>query len=82
MRRREALRSIHATLDTHVLAIQRKQVLRIRSSDNTAHNVHIFGGANKEENISMSQPMEVERTYKSPKIGMRIKCDIHPWMGC
>lgn len=69
-----------------VLALRAGQPLRIKSSDNTSHNVHILPKANPEWNQTMA-PMTsfVAGDSGTQKVTIpeifKVKCDIHPWMG-
>ncbi len=52
------------------------------NSDATNHNVHAVGKANRSLNFSMpSKDMRATRTFKKPEVMVRLKCDVHPWMG-
>ncbi len=66
----------------HVSAVQVGQVLNIRNSDNTLHNVHAMPELNKQFNEG--QPVQgMISTKKFDKVEMkpfRVKCDVHGWM--
>jgi hypothetical protein len=68
----------------YVMGVQTNQKFKIKNSDPTLHNVHATpkpGSENKEFN--MAQPvkdMTTERTFASPEVAVRFKCDVHPWM--
>jgi hypothetical protein len=67
----------------HVFAVQAGQKLRIKSSDPTSHNVHFLPTVNvdAEENIAMSAGgADKIRSFPSPD-WIKLKCEIHPWMG-
>jgi len=65
-----------------VSAARTGQDVTFINSDPTNHNVHTVSKANRGMNFSMpSQNMRTTRTFKKPEIMVRIKCDIHPWMG-
>jgi plastocyanin len=65
----------------HVMGVRVGQVLAIRNSDGTLHNVHAIGTANKEFNLGQPvQGMTAEKTFNSPEVVVRFKCDVHPWM--
>jgi len=66
----------------HMLAVRVGQAFTIRNSDGTLHNVHATGVANKEFNLGQPvQGMSSDKTFNSPEVVVRFKCDVHPWMG-
>ena len=65
----------------HVQGIQTAQKLQILNSDPTLHNVHVFAKKNQEFNLGMPiQGMKLEKTFSSPEVMIKMKCDVHPWM--
>ncbi len=65
----------------HVTGLQVGQVLQIRNSDPTLHNVHAMGKVN--EAFNEGQPvkgMVDEKTFEKPEVMIRFKCDVHSWM--
>jgi plastocyanin len=70
------------TYRPHVVALQVGQALVIRNSDATLHNVHVFAETNRGFNIGQPLPgIESRRTFDAPEMGIRVRCDIHGWMG-
>ena len=65
----------------HLLAVQADQVIVFKNSDAAVHNVHAKGAANPPFNISMSGQGRTARRYFSRPEMVRIRCDIHAWMG-
>lgn len=64
----------------HVLALRTGQVLRVKSSDPTVHNVHTLSSANPAANVGMNAGASpVELTFARPE-EFAARCDIHPWM--
>ena len=64
-----------------VLAVQTRQPLVIRNSDETLHNVHVRAKNNREFNIG--QPlsgMRSLRTFTAAELGVGVSCDVHGWM--
>lgn len=64
----------------HVLGIMVGQVLEIRNSDATLHNVHSLSKLNKPFN--RAEPMKnmvVTEKFEKPET-FKVKCDVHPWM--
>jgi hypothetical protein len=65
----------------HVLGLRVSQPLEISNDDNTMHNVHGMGKANREFNYG--QPLAGIKnsvTFTTPEVLMSVKCDVHPWM--
>lgn len=64
----------------HVAAVQVGQTLRVRSSDDALHNVHIHGKHNPQTNQFTRTANEwLDYVYEKPEV-LRLKCDVHPWM--
>jgi Carboxypeptidase regulatory-like domain len=65
----------------HILAAQANQVLVFKNSDPAVHNVRAIAKENRTFNISMSgQGRTARRFFAKPEL-VRIRCDIHAWMG-
>lgn len=66
----------------HVLGVFAWQELTIRNSDPLAHNTsNAVSKANKRFNVTLGSAGATEsRRFGSPEIGMRLACDVHPWM--
>lgn len=65
----------------HMVAIMTGQKLKIMNSDPTMHNVHSFSKVNRSFNRGQpSNAAPMESVMKKPEIGIKIKCDVHPWM--
>ncbi|MBI4575947.1 MAG: hypothetical protein HY722_06760 [Planctomycetes bacterium] len=66
----------------HVLGLQVGQTLNVRNADPTMHNVHAVAEVNESFNLSQSrQGMETPKTFTDPEVMVRVKCDVHGWMG-
>jgi plastocyanin len=64
----------------HVLGVRVGQVLRVRSSDPTMHNVHTLSVENPAVNFGMTRAGESrDLTFAVPE-RFAVKCDVHPWM--
>lgn len=64
----------------HVAAVQVGQTLRVNSSDEALHNVHIRGKDNPQTNEFTRTANEwLDYVYDKPEV-LRLKCDVHPWM--
>ncbi len=67
--------------DPHVMGVQVQQTLKIKNSDDTAHNVHAQPKRNEKFNIAQPiKGVENDRIFKRPEIMVRFKCDVHGWM--
>ncbi len=68
--------------EPHVFGIQVGQTLKILNSDPFLHNINGQAEENRPFNFGMpNQGDERERTFRVPEVMLRIKCDVHPWMG-
>lgn len=66
----------------HVFGIQTGQTLKILNSDPLLHNIHALPKTNRPFNFGMPKQGDVrEQSFKVPEVMVRIKCDVHPWMG-
>lgn len=69
------------TFRPHVVAAQTHQIVRFKNSDPVVHNVHAVAKENAAFNVSLSgQGRHAERFFGKPE-AVRIKCDLHAWMG-
>jgi len=68
----------------YVMGVQANQKFKIKNSDPTLHNVHSTprpGSGNKEFNFAQPvKDMISEKSFPSPEVMVRFKCDVHPWM--
>jgi hypothetical protein len=68
----------------YVMGVRVGQKLKIRNSDPTLHNVHATpkaGSGNAEFNFAQpTKDMVTEKTFAAAEVGLRFKCDVHPWM--
>lgn len=68
----------------HVFGMIAGQQLNIKSSDETAHNIHAVPKKNTEFNLAQPKPGVIERkdkeTFNKPETAIKIKCDVHGWM--
>ena len=67
----------------HVIAVRSRQPIRFVNSDATTHNVSSLGGVKK--NAGFNKTMQTKNSsflwnFATPELGIRVKCDIHPWM--
>ena len=54
----------------------------IKNSDSIAHNIHALPKKSQEFNFAQTkQGEEAKKSFASPEI-VKVKCDIHGWMGC
>jgi len=67
----------------HVMGIQVHQQLRIVNSDPVLHNIHAMPKVN--DGFNLAQPlkgMKSDKTFSASEVMVRVKCDVHSWMGC
>lgn len=74
------LDQINAVYVPHVVAVETGQVLRLKSSDNMMHNVHLQCAVNPDQNYGFAKPGTHDVTFDKPEAPFRVKCDVHPWM--
>lgn len=66
----------------HVLGIMAGQPLRVINGDTTNHNIHFLGQVNPQHNFTQpKKDMKKDLTLVREST-FRVKCDVHPWMGC
>jgi hypothetical protein len=71
----------HCVFVPHAMGVQLGQVLRLRSSDPTMHNVHAIPSVNNARNYALTAAgMEVNTKFTQGAEIVRMKCDVHPWM--
>ncbi len=64
----------------HVQTIVTDQLLTVRNSDSTLHNIHTFAERQKADNFAQPKKGdERDIVFKRAEI-VKIKCDVHPWM--
>ncbi len=64
-----------------ILGVQVNQPFEIVNSDSTLHNVHALPGKSAQFNVGMPiQGMKIRKTFTTPEVMVKIKCEVHPWM--
>jgi plastocyanin len=66
----------------HVLPVMAGQEIEIRNSDEVLHNVRGESVLNPPFNRNLpkaSEPLKVK--FAAPEVGVKVKCDVHFWMG-
>ncbi len=67
----------------HVLGLMVGQVLEVKNSDPTTHNVHTLAKNNPQWNISqVPGAPPLEERFLHPEIMVPLACSQHPWMTC
>ena len=69
------------TFTPHAEVAQTGQAIHFKNGDSVAHNVHALPKSNPGFNVTLppgGKPSE--RRFTKPE-AVRVKCDIHPWMG-
>jgi hypothetical protein len=75
------LDQIGCVFTPHVLGVRVGQPLQIRNSDPRLHNVHALSFENLELNVSIIPDTEHLHRFTRREVMVRLKCDMHPWMG-
>lgn len=66
----------------HVVGVVIGQELQFVNSDDTMHNVHALPQINKEFNKGQGTKGATDGvTFTTPELSVKVKCDVHPWMG-
>src|SRR5262249_31407713 len=66
--------------EPYVMGVQVGQKFSLKNSDPTLHNVHAVARANRDFNLALVQAATMTRSFATPEILVRVKCDVHPWM--
>jgi len=76
------LDQIGCAYQPHVFGVQAKQPILIKNSDEgVLHNIHAVSSAGNSFNFGMPKVMETTKAFKKPEVMVKIKCDVHGWMG-
>ncbi len=70
--------------EPHVLGLMVGQPLEIVNSDPVLHNIHALAKAGAPFNAAMpprKAPWTIRRSFTAPEVMVRIRCDVHGWMG-
>jgi len=69
--------------EPHILALMEGQALKVLNGDETNHNIHFLPKKNEEHNFSQPKPDAVGKELKlvAEDLPIKVKCDVHPWMG-
>jgi hypothetical protein len=65
----------------HVFTMMTNQPLKIKNSDMTLHNIHVW--AEKNPQFNQGQPVQGmvnETKFKTAEVAVPIRCDVHKWM--
>jgi Carboxypeptidase regulatory-like domain len=66
----------------HVLALDPNEDFKVRTSDQTAHNIHPLPNPMVNVGWNQSQPPgapDITKSWKNPEV-IPVQCNIHPWM--
>ena len=70
------------TYHPKVFGVQVGQPVEIVNSDDTLHNVHALPTQSQGFNLGMPiKGMKLKKTFTKPEVMVKIKCEVHPWMG-
>lgn len=66
----------------HVLPVMAGQEVEIRNSDPVLHNVRLEATLNPPFNRNLPKPGDAMKVkFDSAEVGLKLKCDVHFWMG-
>jgi hypothetical protein len=66
----------------HVFTLMTNQPLKIKNSDSTLHNIHVFGEKNPQFNVGQPvKDMVSDTKFTTAEVPVPIRCDVHKWMG-
>jgi len=66
----------------HVFTMMTKQLLKIKNSDATLHNIHAFAMKNPQFNVGQpTQNLVRDEKFAIPEMPIPVRCDVHKWMG-
>ncbi len=67
----------------HVFGIMVNQPIEIVNDDPLLHNIHALPKNSAQFNIAQpKQGMKMVRTFTTPEIMVKVKCEVHNWMAC
>ena len=67
--------------EPHVFGMHTGQLLLIKNSDDTLHNIHALPNNNDEFNKGQpSGSADLKKTFTKPDVMVKFKCDVHSWM--
>lgn len=66
----------------HVITMTEGQTLTVRNSDDTNHNIHFLPKKNQELNFTQPKKGMTKEVQLEAESAFKVKCDVHPWMGC
>lgn len=66
----------------HAFTVMTGQPIKIVNSDDTGHNINARAVKNAPFNFMQGQKgLESTRMFDKPEMPVRVKCDVHSWMG-
>ena len=66
----------------HVFTIMTNQPVKVKNSDMTLHNIHVWSVNNPVFNVGQAVAgMVADTKFPKPEVPMPIRCDVHKWMG-
>lgn len=66
----------------HVFGIMAGQTLTVINGDPTNHNIHFLPKKNQAWNFTQPKKDMTKNLTLEKEDAFKIKCDVHPWMGC
>ncbi len=66
----------------HVITMTEGQTLTVKNGDDTNHNIHFLPKKNQEVNFTQPKKGMTKDLNLEAESAFKVKCDVHPWMGC
>lgn len=66
----------------HVITMMEGQTLTVKNDDDTNHNIHFLPKKNQEMNFTQPKKGMTKDINLEAEAAFKVKCDVHPWMGC
>jgi len=66
----------------HVVTMMEGQTLTVQNDDDTNHNIHFLPKKNQEVNFTQPKKGMKKDITLEAEAPFKVKCDVHPWMGC
>lgn len=66
----------------HVFTVMTNQPLKVKNSDATLHNIHVWAEKNPTFNVGQAvKDMVSETKFTIAEMPVPVRCDVHKWMG-
>ncbi len=76
------LQQVGCEYKPHVITMMEGQTLTVSNGDDTNHNIHFLPKKNQEANFTQPKKGMTKDLTLLAEAPFKVKCDVHPWMGC